>query len=120
MPGSGDANTRAWNEASDSNDDRAAAGMKHDVDGGIHLRTQNNRASRPSVFERFVGVGRIGQCVGLRTRLGPLLDPEETSGMEARSRWLSIINEKTLADFKRVAEQTGILTREPDHPPQEC
>jgi hypothetical protein len=27
--------------------------------------------------------------------------------MEARSRWLSIINEKTIADFKRVAEQTG-------------
>jgi hypothetical protein len=22
--------------------------------------------------------------------------------------------------FKRVAEQTGILTKEPDHPPQEC
>jgi len=31
--------------------------------------------------------------------------------MEARSRWPSIINEKTFADFKRVAEQTGILTR---------
>jgi hypothetical protein len=27
--------------------------------------------------------------------------------MEARSRWPSIINEKTIADFKRVAEQTG-------------
>jgi len=26
--------------------------------------------------------------------------------MEARSRWPSIINEKTFADFKRVAEQT--------------
>ncbi len=38
--------------------------------------------------------------------------------MEARSRWPSIINEKTFADFKRVAEQTGILTKEPDHPPQ--
>jgi hypothetical protein len=24
------------------------------------------------------------------------------------------------ADCKRVAEQTGILTKEPDHPPQEC
>jgi hypothetical protein len=36
--GSGDANTRAWNEAGDSNDDRAAAGMKHDVDGGVYLR----------------------------------------------------------------------------------
>jgi hypothetical protein len=31
--------------------------------------------------------------------------------MEARSRWPSIINEKTFADFKRVAEQTGILTK---------
>jgi len=40
--------------------------------------------------------------------------------MEARSRWRSIINEKTIADFKRVAEQTGILTKEPDHPPQAC
>ena len=40
--------------------------------------------------------------------------------MEERSRWPSIINEKTFADFKRVAEQTGILTKEPDHPPQEC
>ena len=40
--------------------------------------------------------------------------------MEARSRWPSIINEKTIANFKRVAEQTGILTKEPDHPPQEC
>jgi hypothetical protein len=38
--------------------------------------------------------------------------------MEARSRWPSIINEKTFADFKRVAEQTGILTKEPDHPPE--
>jgi hypothetical protein len=38
--------------------------------------------------------------------------------MKARSRWPSIINEKTFADFKRVAEQTGILTKEPDHPPQ--
>ena len=37
--------------------------------------------------------------------------------MEARSRWLSII--KMFADFKRIAEQTGILTKEPDHPPQE-
>ena len=27
---------------------------------------------------------------------------------------------KTFADFKRVAEQTGILTKERDHPPQEC
>ena len=27
---------------------------------------------------------------------------------------------KTIADCKRVAEQTGILTKEPDHPPQEC
>jgi hypothetical protein len=27
---------------------------------------------------------------------------------------------KTIADVKRVAEQTGILTKEPDHPPQEC
>jgi hypothetical protein len=35
--GSGDANTLAWNEASDSNDDRAAAGTKHDVDGGVYL-----------------------------------------------------------------------------------
>jgi hypothetical protein len=34
--------------------------------------------------------------------------------MEARSRWRSIVNEKTIADFKRVAEQTGILTMEPD------
>jgi hypothetical protein len=25
-----------------------------------------------------------------------------------------------VADCKRVAEQTGILTKEPDHPPQEC
>jgi hypothetical protein len=33
--------------------------------------------------------------------------------MEARSCWPSIINEKTIADFKRVAEQTGILTKEP-------
>jgi hypothetical protein len=40
--------------------------------------------------------------------------------MEARSRWPSIINEKTIADFKRVAEQAGILTKEQDHPPQEC
>jgi hypothetical protein len=40
--------------------------------------------------------------------------------MEARSRWPSIINERTIADFKRVAERTGILTEEPDHPPQEC
>jgi hypothetical protein len=40
--------------------------------------------------------------------------------LEARSRWPSIINEKTFADFKRVAEQTGILTKEADHPPQEC
>jgi hypothetical protein len=39
--------------------------------------------------------------------------------MEARSRWPSIINEKTIANFKRVAKQTGIL-KEPDHPPQEC
>jgi len=31
--------------------------------------------------------------------------------MGARSRWPSIINEKTFADFKRVAEQTGILAR---------
>jgi hypothetical protein len=51
--GSGDANTRAWNEAGDSNDDRAAAGMKHDVDGGVYLRSQNNRAGRPSVFENM-------------------------------------------------------------------
>jgi hypothetical protein len=40
--------------------------------------------------------------------------------MEARSHWPSITNEKTVADCKRVAEQTGILTKEPDHPPQEC
>jgi len=40
--------------------------------------------------------------------------------MEARSRWPSIINEKTIANFKRVAEETGILTKEPDHPRQEC
>jgi hypothetical protein len=40
--------------------------------------------------------------------------------MEAGSRWPSIINEKTIADCKQVAEQTGILTKEPDHPPQEC
>lgn len=40
--------------------------------------------------------------------------------MEARSRWQSIINEKTIADFKRVAEQTGILTKERDHRPEEC
>ena len=40
--------------------------------------------------------------------------------MEARSRWLSIINERTIADFKRVADQTGILTKEPDHRPKEC
>jgi hypothetical protein len=33
--------------------DRAAAGMKHDVDGGVHLRSQNNRAGRPSVFENM-------------------------------------------------------------------
>jgi hypothetical protein len=39
--------------------------------------------------------------------------------MEARSRWPSIINEKTIADCNRVAEQTGVLTKEPDHPPQE-
>jgi hypothetical protein len=38
--------------------------------------------------------------------------------MEARSRWPSIIIEKTLAYFKRVAEQTGILTKEPYYPPQ--
>jgi len=29
-------------------------------------------------------------------------------------------NEKTFADFKRVAEQTGILTKEADDPPQQC
>ena len=40
--------------------------MKHDVDGGVYLRSQNNRASRPSVFERFVRARNIGQCVGLR------------------------------------------------------
>jgi hypothetical protein len=40
--------------------------------------------------------------------------------MKARSRWPSIINERRLPDCKRVAEQTGILTKEPDHPPQEC
>jgi hypothetical protein len=39
--------------------------------------------------------------------------------MEAMSRWPSIINEKTFADFKRIAEQTGILTKEPDRRPQE-
>jgi hypothetical protein len=33
------------------------------------------------------------------------------SGMEARSRWPSIVNEKTIADCKRVAGHTGILTR---------
>jgi hypothetical protein len=33
--------------------------------------------------------------------------PEETS----------VINEKTIADFKRVADRTGIPTKEPDHPP---
>jgi hypothetical protein len=38
--------------------------------------------------------------------------------MEARSRWPSIINEKTFACCKRVAEQTGILTKQPDQPPQ--
>jgi hypothetical protein len=42
---SGAANTRAWNEASGSNDDRAAAGMKHDVDGGVRLPSQNDRAA---------------------------------------------------------------------------
>jgi hypothetical protein len=26
---------------------------------------------------------------------------------------------KDVADFKRVTEQTGILTKEPHHPPQE-
>jgi hypothetical protein len=40
--------------------------------------------------------------------------------MEARSYWPSIINEKAITNFKRVAEQTGMLTKEPDHPPQEC
>jgi hypothetical protein len=40
--------------------------------------------------------------------------------MEARSRWLSIVNEKTIADCKCVAEQSGMLTKEPDHPPEEC
>jgi len=64
--GPGAANTRAWNEAGDGNDDRAAAGMKHDVGGGVYLRSQNDRAGRPSVFERFVRAGNIGQCVGLR------------------------------------------------------
>jgi hypothetical protein len=39
--------------------------------------------------------------------------------IEATSRWPSITNEKTFADFKRVAERTGFLTNEPDHPPQE-
>jgi len=32
--------------------------------------------------------------------------------VEASCRWPSIINENTFADFKRVAEQTGILTKE--------
>jgi hypothetical protein len=40
--------------------------------------------------------------------------------MEPRSRWPSIINEKTFADFKRVAEQTGILTKQPDRPRPGC
>jgi hypothetical protein len=40
--------------------------------------------------------------------------------VEASSRRPSVINEKTFADFKRVAEQAGILTKEPDHPPQAC
>jgi hypothetical protein len=35
--------------------------------------------------------------------------------MEARSPWPSIINEKTFSDFKRIAEQTRTLTKEPDH-----
>jgi len=29
-------------------------------------------------------------------------------------------HEKTIAACKRVAEQTGNLTKGPDHPPQEC
>jgi hypothetical protein len=37
--------------------------------------------------------------------------------MEAISRWPSIINEKTFADFNRVAAQIGILTKEADHSP---
>jgi hypothetical protein len=40
--------------------------------------------------------------------------------VEASRRWPSIINAKTFADFKRVAEQPGILTKEPDDPPQQC
>jgi hypothetical protein len=42
----------------------------------------------------------------------------EHSVVVARSRWPSIINEKTIADFKRVADQTSILSKQPDHLPQ--
>jgi hypothetical protein len=40
--------------------------------------------------------------------------------VEASSRWPSIINAKTFADFRCAAGQTGVLTEKPDHPPQEC
>ncbi len=35
------------------------------------------------------------------------------SGLVSRSSLPSTINEKTIADFTRVVEQTGILEREP-------
>jgi hypothetical protein len=41
------------------------------------------------------------------------------SGMSAM-RLLSGVNRTWRFDIKRVAEQTGILTKEPDHSPQEC
>jgi hypothetical protein len=33
--------------------------MKHDVDGGVRLRIQNDRAGRPSVFERAARTGQL-------------------------------------------------------------
>jgi hypothetical protein len=40
-----------------------------------------------------------------------------TGAMPQVDPWRDI---KTIADCKRVAEQTGNQTKEPDRPPQEC
>jgi hypothetical protein len=42
--------------------------------------------------------------------------PQPAKIQQAREPEPSIINEKTIADFTRVVEQTGILEREPTPP----
>ncbi len=47
--------------------------------------------------------------------------PQQPKIRQSRERDPSTVNERTVADFTRVVEQTGILKREPlaDRPPED-